>query len=189
LFASNGHIVVAPFHGDLRFADIRPESLGDIFYALAHIKDFAAMQAVRPLSLALDAVLAQPALRDHLVPAREGEFGASLGGESLLLMGGAALTTTLGQSSKPVTRDARLTAAVGCIPYFGQDVLPAFGRDQQGLAGVTLPYLAISGTADTTAPIGVTRKGFGLLRGTRQMVALRDVQHGFGPVFAGDIFT
>ena len=42
---------------------------------------------------------------------------------------------------------------MGYVPYFGIDVYPAFGRDLQGLDGVTLPYLAISGTADTTAPI------------------------------------
>ena len=40
----------------------------DTIYALLHLKDFVAMQAVRPLSLsaALDAVLNHPDFRDHV---------------------------------------------------------------------------------------------------------------------------
>jgi predicted dienelactone hydrolase len=191
LFASWGYVVAAPFHGDTRFANVKLESFSDQLYALLHIKDFVAMQAVRPLSLslALDAVLASPQFAGHVDPARVGGFGASLGGESLILMAGAQLTTTVGQSSKEVTFDPRLKAAVGYVPYFGQDIFPAFGREQKGLTGVTLPFLAISGTADTTAPIGATQKGFGLLTGTRQLVALTGVKHGFDAAFSDDIFT
>ena len=139
------------------------------------------MQAVRPLSLsaALDAVLNHPDFRDHVDASNVVGFGASQGGESLLLMAGAALTTTLGQSSSRVTLDPRLKAAVGYVPYFGIDVYPAFGRDLKGLDGVTLPYLAISGTADTTAPISVTERGMKRLTNTRQLVALTDLVHGF----------
>jgi hypothetical protein len=68
-------------------------------------------------------------------------------------------------------------------------VYPAFGRDQQGLDGITLPYLAISGTADTTAPISVTERGMKRLTNTRQLVALTDLVHGFDIRYAGDIFT
>ena len=138
------------------------------------IKTFVAMQAVRPLSLssALDIVFAHSDFRDHVAAENVVGFGASLGGESLLLMGGAALTTTLGQSSSRVTLDPRLKAAVGYVPYFGIDVYPAFGRDLKGLDGVTLPYLALSGTADTTAPISVVEAGMNRLAGTRQLVAL-----------------
>ncbi len=191
VFASWGYVVAAPFHGDLRFADVTIENFNDIVYALLHIKDFVAMQAIRPLSLSLglDAVLANPQFADHVDPANVGGFGASLGGESLLLMAGAALTTTLGQSSKQVTFDARLKAAATYVPYFGQDFLPAFGRDQRGLDSVTVPVLAISGTADTTAPISAAETGFEHLSNTRQLVALTGVQHGFNPAFSDDIFT
>lgn len=191
VFASWGYVVVAPFHGDLRFADVTIENFNDFVYALLHIKDFVAMQAIRPLSLSLglNAVLASAQFTDHVDPANVGGFGASLGGESLLLMAGAALTDTLGQSSKQVTFDARLKAAATYVPYFGQDFLPAFGRDQKGLDGVTVPLLAISGTADTTAPISATEKGFERLTNTRQLVALTGVQHGFNPAFSDDIFT
>jgi hypothetical protein len=74
------------------------------------------------------------------------------------------LTTTVFQDSKPVTFDARLKSAVGYIPYFGLSFLPAFGRDQEGVDGVTLPFLAIGGTDDNLAQIerieqGVRRLG------------------------------
>jgi Repeat of unknown function (DUF5648) len=146
---------------------------------------------VRPLSLsaALDAVLNHPDFRDHVDAANIGAFGASIGGESVLLLGGAMLTTSLGQSSSRVTLDSRLKAAVGYVPYFGIDVYPAFGRDLRGLDGVTLPYLAISGTADTTAPISVTERGIKRLTGTRQLVALTGLVHGFDTRYSSDIFT
>jgi len=190
-FAGHGYVVVAPFHGDARFADLELEGFEDAVYALLHYKTFVAMQAVRPLSLssALDAVLGHPDFRDHVDAANVGGFGASLGGESLLLMAGAALTTTIGQSSSRVTLDPRLKHAVGYVPYFGIDVYPAFGRDLKGLDGVVLPFLALSGTADTTAPIGVVERGMRRLTGTRQLVALTGLEHGFDARYAGDIFT
>jgi hypothetical protein len=189
--ASFGYVVVAPFHGDPRFADVQLDGFKDTVYALLHYKDFVAMQAVRPLALsaAIDTVVAHPDFRDHVDAANIVGFGASQGGESLMLMGGAALTTTLGQSSSRVTLDSRLKAAVGYVPYFGIDVYPAFGRDLKGLDGVTLPFLAISGTADTTAPISVTERGMRRLTNTRQLVALTDLVHGFDQRYASDIFT
>ena len=195
LFASWGYVVVAPFHGDLRFANVKLDSFSDYFYALVNIKDFVAMQAVRPLSmsLGLDAMLVgtqfAAQFAGHVNPAKVGGFGASLGGETLLLMAGAQLTTTVGQAYKQVTFDPRLKAAAGYVPYFGQTVFPAFGRGQNGLQGVTLPFIAISGTADTTAPIAATEEGFGFLHNSRELVALTGVVHGFDPAFSDEIFT
>jgi len=191
VFASWGYVVIAPFHGDLRIADITIENFSDVTYALLHYKDFIAMQALRPLELhaTLDAFLAKPEWAARIDPARIGAFGASLGGESVLLMGGASLTTTLGLGAKPVLLDTRVKAAVGYVPYFGQSFFPAFGRDQRGLDNTTLPFLAISGTADTTAPIGPTRDGIQRLINTHELVALQGVQHGFDPAFSDDIFT
>lgn len=191
LFASHGYVVVAVFHGDARFADIELDGFRDVIYALLNFKTFVAMQALRPLALSntLTALLDHPHYRDHVDPANVGGFGASIGGESLLLLGGAALTTSLGQASNRVLLEARLKAAVGYVPYFGIDVYPAFGRDLKGLDGVTLPYLAISGTADSTAPISVAERGMRRLTGTRQLVALSDGRHGFDPRFADDIFS
>lgn len=190
-FASYGYVMLAPFHGDPRFSDLKISSFSDAVAVLARFSDVTALQALRPLSMTatLDLMLAHPQWRDHLDATKVGGFGASMGGETLMLMGGAALTSTLGLSSTRVTIDPRLKAAVGYVPYFGQPFLPAFGRDQKGLDSVTLPYMAISGTADTTAPIGPTQEGMTRLTGTREMIALQGVVHTFDAPSAGDIFT
>ena len=153
VFASWGYVVVSPFHGDRRVADITIENLSDFGYALLHYKDFIAMQALRPLELeaTLNAFLTRPEWSARVDPNRIGAFGGSLGGESVLLLGGASLTTTLGLASKPVLFDSHIKAAVGYVPYFGQSFFPAFGRDQAGLDNVLLPFLAISGTAEPVA--------------------------------------
>jgi len=191
LMASFGYVVAAPFHGDGRFGNLQLDSFDDLPYLVLHLRDFLAMQALRPLSLSatLDILFAAPQWRDHLDPVQVGGFGASFGGQSLLLMAGGGLTTSLGGSWETITTDRRLKAAVGYVPYFGYPFFPAFGRDQHGLDNVALPYLAIGGTADTTAPI--VEAGVGLLRlkSPRELVALVGVGHGFDVTSAPDIFT
>ena len=95
VFASWGYVVVSPFHGDRRVVDITIENLSDFGYALLHYKDFIAMQALRPLELeaTLNAFLTSPEWSARVDPSRIGAFGGSLGGESVLLLGGASLTT------------------------------------------------------------------------------------------------
>ena len=190
-FASYGFVVVGPFHGDPRFSNLKIDDLADAEAVLSNLGDFVALQALRPLSMsaALDLVLAHPQWRDHVDATQIGGFGASMGAETLMLMGGAGLTTSLGFDWTLVTVDRRLKAAVGYVPFFGGPFLPAFGRDQHGLDGVTLPYLAISGTADTTAPMVVTEQGIARLTGTRELVALAGVKHGLDEASINDIFT
>ena len=114
-----------------------------------------------------------------------------MGGQTMLLLAGAGLTTSYfdGTSWKPVTFDPRIKAAVGYIPYFGQPILPAFGRDQHGLDGISLPFLGLSGTSDTTAPIFEAQIGMSRLTGIRRLVALPGVTHGFDDAATNDIFT
>jgi len=192
--ASYGYVVIAPFHGDGRFSNLKIDNLADAIAVATHLENFTALQALRPLSIsaALDLVLAHPQWQDHIDETQIGGFGASMGGETMLLLGGAGLTTSyfdLGSSWNQVTRDPRIKAAVGYIPYFGQPILPAFGRDQHGLDGINLPFLGISGTADTTAPIIETEIGMSRLTGTRRLVALSGVTHGFDDASTNDIFT
>ena len=194
VIASHGYVVIAPFHGDLRFSNLIIDDLDDALAVASNLENFTAMQAIRPLSItaALDLVLTHPQWEEHLDETQIGGFGASMGGETLLLLGGAGLTTSffdLGSSWEQVTLDDRILAAVGYVPYFGQPVLPAFGRDQQGLEGIDLPFLGISGTADTTAPITEAENGISRLTGTRRLVALSGVTHEFDDESAGDIFT
>ena len=191
VFASYGYVVVAPFHADARIADVRITDLADLFFAALDFRSFIAMQALRPLTLelALDRILALPDYATHVDAGRVGAFGGSLGGESALLLTGARLTTSLGQSSRTVLTDRRIRAVAGYVPYFGQDFYPAFGRNQDGLAGITVPFLGISGTADTTAPVSTALAGTRRLAGSRILVALKDVPHGFDVASTNDIFT
>ena len=194
VFASYGYVVIAPFHGDLRFSDLRIDNLSDAIAVASHLSNFTALQALRPLSIsaALDLVLAHPQWKDHIDATRIGGFGASMGGETMMLLGGAGLTTSyfdIGASWKQVIHDPRIKAAVGYVPYFGQPILPAFGRGQHGLDGVNLSFLGISGTADTTAPISEVESGMWRLSGTRELVALNGVDHGFDVASTYDIFT
>jgi len=194
VLASHGYVVIAPFHGDLRFSNLMIEDLDDAIAVASNLENFTALQALRPLSIsaALDLVLTHPQWQDHLDETRIGGFGASMGGETMLLLGGAGLTTSffdLGSSWEQITLDERILAAVGYVPYFGQPILPAFGRDQDGLEGIDLHFLGISGTADTTAPITEAEEGISRLAGTRRLVALSGVTHEFDEAWAGDIFT
>ena len=190
-FASYGYVVIAPFHGDPRFSDLRIDDLSDVARVLTHLQDFVALQSLRPLSItvALDLVLAHPQWRDHLDTSQIGGFGASMGGETMMLLAGAGLTTSLGFAWTTVEVDRRIKAAVGYVPYFGQVFLPAFGRDQHGLDSVTMPFLAIAGTADTTAPLSETQQGVMRLAGTRELVTLSGVRHGFDEPSSNDIYT
>ena len=191
VFASHGYVVVAPFHGDPRYALLSFDDLGGALEAIAQFDRYTAMQATRPLSIAtaLDVVLAHPHWHDRVDPDRIGGFGASQGGETMMLLGGAELTTSIFLTTKAVIRDDRIKAAVGYVPYFGQHILPAFGRDNRGVEGVALPYLAISGDADTTAPLGLVEEAMPRLASSRKLVVLAGVRHGLDPARTGDIFT
>ena len=191
VFASFGYVVVAPFHTDATFSDLKLDNVSDVIYLLTHLQNFLAMQALRPLSLSasLDLVLAQPQWRGRVDTAQIGAFGASMGGESVMLMAGAGLTTSVGLSWTQIENDTRLKAAVGYVPYFGQPIFPGFGRDQHGLDGVNLSFLGISGTADIEAPIEMTAQGMLRLGGPRELVALSGVKHGFDVASTNDIFT
>src|SRR5207247_1198270 len=89
IFASFGYVVAAPFHTDATFSPVG--DLDNIIGILTAYDKFTTMQSLRPLTLAatLDLVLAQPQWRDRVDARQVGGFGASMGGESLLLMAGA----------------------------------------------------------------------------------------------------
>ncbi len=191
-FASWGFVVIAPFHGDLRYTPFAPDS-GDNGPGYIPVwSEFVAMQSTRPLSISagLDLLAAHPQWRDRIDLNRTGAFGISQGGETLMLLGGAEVTYGLATlQSKRVTLDSRVKAAVGYIPYFGLEDLPAFGADQRGVVGVTLPYLAISGTRDDTAPVDVTRRALEQMSGVRGLVTLEGRGHDLNPPTADDIRT
>ncbi len=190
--ASFGYVTAAPFHGDLRYSLLGFEAiLDDGIAALTLWQDYVAMQAVRPITASrlLDMLATHAQWAGALDLAQVGGFGISQGGETMMLLAGAALTTTVFQDSKPVTFDARLKSAVGYIPYFGLSFLPAFGRDQEGVDGVTLPFLAIGGTDDNLAQLERIEQGVRRLGGTRSLVAITGLEHDLEPSHPDDIFT
>jgi len=189
--AAQGYMVAAVFHADNRYSPVRIEDLGDFAFALAAFPVIVQMQALRPFAL--------KAMTDHLIadggfgPAidrsRIGAFGASLGGEAVAHLVGAQLTTTLARDCSPTERDPRIRAAMGYVPYSGQAFLPAFCNGQQGAESVNKPYLAISGTADITAPIGMTKQAIDRMGSSHYLVELIDGQHELRPQDAGDVLT
>ena len=190
-FATHGYIVIAPFHADARFSRIRIEDFEDLFYLVRNMDKLNAMQAMRPQALrsAVDFLLASPQYAAHVDVANIGGFGASLGGEAMLLLAGAKLTVSFGLSSKQVLTDQRFKALVGYVPYSGQRLLPAFGDDQNGTQGLRVPFMAIGGTADVTAPLFLTEQAVNNMKGTRWVVSLPDVEHGLLPENAPEVFT
>ena len=135
-------------------------------------------------------MLAHPHYRDHVDPNAIGGFGASLGGEAMLLLAGAKLTVSFGLSSKQVIpADTRFKAMVGYVPYSGQKFLPAFGNDQSGTRGLTMPFMAIGGTADTTAPLSLTEQAVNNMAGTRFVISQPGVEHGLKSDNVPEVFT
>ena len=191
LLASHGFVVSAVFHGDPRFSRVKVEDLGDFAYLLTNFERVAEMQLMRPLSLKAmtDHLLADSPFAEGIDAERIGGFGASLGGEAMALLLGARLTTSIGLRCSQPVRDPRIKAAVAFVPYAGYPYLPAFCDDQNGVQSVDRPFLALSGTADTTAPLRMMRQAIERFGSTRYLVELERGQHEFRPEDTDDLFT
>jgi predicted dienelactone hydrolase len=189
--ASQGFMVAGPFHGDPRFSRVRIEDLPDLAYVLRDFDRIVELQLMRPLSLKVmtDVLLADPNFAPGIDTGRIGGFGASMGGEAMALLLGGRLTTSLSLNCSDAVHDPRIKAAVGFVPYMGQTFLPAFCDGQSGAATVDRPYLALSGTADTTAPIGPAQQAINNFKDSRYLVQLPDGKHEFRAEDAGDLFT
>jgi len=191
-FASHGYIVAAPFHADPRFSRITIDELDDVLYVLSRGEELVEMQAMRPLAIQglLDYLLNHPDYAPHVDPQRIAGFGASMGGQSMMLVAGAELTYDLFTSrSRQVLHDRRLKAIVTFVPYSGINVLPAFGDDQHGVSDVSVPYLGIAGTEDRIAPRHTTKNAVEQLQGTRYLVAVEGMGHGSNPEVMDEAYS
>ena len=189
--ASYGYIVAAPFHGDKRFSRVKIEDLGDLAYMILNFDRVVELEALRPLSVkaVIDLLLAHPQFGTYIDAARIGGIGGSMGGATMTWLLGAEVTTSLSSlRSQPTVQDPRIKAAVGYVPYAGQHFLPAYGDNNATARNVTAPYLAISGTADTTAPIELMEQAMNNFRGSRYQVALSGVTHTYDISYADDVF-
>ena len=190
--AAQGFMVSAPFHGDPRFSRVRVQDFSDAIWLLFNFDEVVEMELMRPLSLKamLDSLLANQGYAAGIDTTRIGGFGASLGGEAMTLLLGAQMTTTIGgHCADAAVHDPRIRAVVGYVPFGGWSFLPAYCDGQMGAASVNKPYLAISGTADTTAPLTQMKQALNLFQSSRYMVELTDGKHEFRPEDAGDLFT
>ena len=189
--AAQGYMVAGIFHGDPRFSNVQISNLGDFAYLLLNFSQVVEMELVRPASLKrmLDVVLAS-GYAAGVDTARIGGFGASLGGEAMTMLAGAHITTTLGAHCEDVAvHDDRIRAMVGYVPFAGYSFLPAFCAEQSGADFVNRPYLAISGTADTTAPMTMMQEALNRFQSSRYLVQWIDGQHELRPEDAGDLLT
>jgi predicted dienelactone hydrolase len=190
--AAQGYIVGAVFHADNRFSKVHIEDLADFAYALAFFPAVVEMQAMRPLSLKAmtDALLAnRGGFAAAIDPDRIGGFGASLGGEAMVHLLGGKITTTLTKACDDPVSDPRVKAAVGYVTYAGQSFLPAFCDGQLGAQYVDRPFLDLSGTADTTAPLTVAKRAVNLMEGSRYFVELAGGKHELAPANVPDVIT
>lgn len=190
-FAAQGFMVAAPFHGDPRFSRVRIQDISDLAYLVSNFDRVAEMELMRPLSLKvmLDVLLANPGYAVGIDQDRILGFGASLGGEAMMALLGAKLSTSVGLDCSDPVHDPRIKAAVGYVPFAGYPFLPALCAGQSGAKGVNRPYLAISGTADTTAPLAMAEEAVDQFQSSRYMVELIGGQHELRPEDAGDLFT
>jgi len=189
--ASYGYIVSAPFHGDGRFSRIRVEELRDLLYVVRNFDRIVELQAMRPFSVksVIDLMLAHADFGTRIDATRIGGIGGSMGGATMAWLLGAHLTDNYPRlTARATVQDARIKAAVGYVPYAGQRLLPAFGDNNATTSNVTAPYLSISGTADTTAPIEMMDQAVNNFRGARYQVALDGVEHTYETSYAADVF-
>ena len=188
--ASHGYIVAAVFHGDARFSRVGIDDLGDLAYLLLQYDKVAEMELMRPLALkaAADLLLAHPQFSAAIDADRIGAFGASMGGQAVANLAGARMTTSIGLACSETARDPRVRAVVALVPYSGYTFLPAFCNDQSGMDTVSVPYLGLAGTEDTTAPIGMTRQAVNRIPTSHYLVEMA-IPHEYRPEYRGDIFT
>ena len=191
LLASHGYMVAGVFHGDARFSPIHVADVPDAIVFLASYNLFVNMELMRPLSLiALTTKLTgDPQWAAGIDQDQIGGFGASMGGEAMLHLLGADITTATGFACSHAPRDTRIKAAVGYVPYAGQTFLPAFCDQQSGVDNIDTPFLALSGTADTTAPIKLVDSALRRMKGSRYLIQLEGVPHEFKAEYAGDLLT
>lgn len=189
--AAQGFMVAGVFHGDPRFSRVRIEDLSDFLYLLTDFSNVVELEMVRPLSLKqmLDLLLADPGLSPGIDTTRIGGFGASMGGAAMTMLAGADASTTLGEHCDAPEHDPRIRAFVGYVPWAGYPFLDGFCTQQSGAKLVNRPYLAISGTADTTAPLAQMKQALNNFSGTRYMVEWQDGKHELRPEDVGDLFT
>lgn len=113
--------------------------------------DRAAIDRPRHVSLAIDAVLADPILRRTVDHTRIAVVGHSMGGYTALALVGGRPWSRSGERL-PVAADARVRAAVLLAPSTNWFLAP------DALAAVTVPLLVLAGEHDEVTPASQIRQ-------------------------------
>ena len=189
--AAQGYVVAAVFHGDPRFSRVRLEDFSDYFYALNNFDRIVEMMLMRPVALKAmtDVILAHPGYSQAVDAERIAGFGASMGGQAMAHLLGAKISATLNKTCRDTVTDPRIKVALAYVPYSGQAFLPAFCDDQRGAESVDRPFMAITGSFDTTAPESLSEQAINRMKGTRYMISLAGGEHELRIEDAGDLFT
>ena len=189
--AAQGYMVAAIFHGDPRFSRVRLEDFDDYVYAIFNFGRIAEMMLLRPVALRAmtDVLLGHPGYSPAIDAERIGGFGASMGGQAMAHLLGARITTSIGLACSETVKDPRIKAAFAYVPYSGQSWLPAFCDDQRGAEGVTRPFMAMTGSQDSTAPEKLSEQAVNHMKGSRYMISLLGGEHELRTQDAGDLFT
>ncbi len=191
-FASWGYVTLAPFHGDLRYSVFGPDAFS-LRFSIPVWDEFVAMQAIRPLSASagLDVLLARAEWRDRVDTGRIGAFGISQGGETIALLAGAELTYALFQLRQQAGDAGFARARRRRLHPVLRALQPARIRAGPGgsAQGLTMPFLALSGTDDSIAPQAMVRQAIDRMAGSRGHVLFSGQGHNLDPSSGADILT
>ena len=192
VFASYGYIVVAPFHGDPRFANLKVDDLIDAVTVLAHLSDFNALQALRPLSMsaAIDLMLTNPQWRDHVDRNADRRIRGEHGRRGNDVDGGCQIDDDLRTVIDPGNRRSAFQGGSGLCALFWAAV-PAGVRARS--AGTRRRHAVVSrhqrdGGYDRSDHHDAARHG-PALRDARTRFELVGVKHEFDVASTNDIFT
>lgn len=177
--ASHGYIVMALYHGDGRWGETEARRFN-----------------LRPLAVkkAIDDLLADEDFSGHIDTDRIGGMGESFGGATMLALLGAKVVnpdvaSVVSNTLLDVQTDPRIKAAATYVPYMGAGLYSIFGANGTGAAGVTRPFMANSGTADTVAEYDKVQAVFNNLGGVRYLVAYQGEGHDFTDGANSDVST
>ena len=156
--ASHGYAVLAIFPGDGRFPNYETSPTPQEI-------------TLRPLSIkaSLDYLEDHPDYKEHVDFGKIGGWGGSYGGTTMFaIMGGKIIdkSSSMGGTLDKTVADTRIKAAVGIVPYMGDNNFPTvmgqkssiFGWRHSGVKDVNGPYLAIAGATDTRAVYDYTKE-------------------------------
>ncbi len=193
VFASYGYVVIAPFHGDLRFSDLTIDNLSDAYYralALEQLHGDAGaatafdLRGARPRPRASAMARSHRCDTDRRIRCEHGRRDDDAAGrrrpDDLLPRVVVGIRSPAIRGSRRRSATCRISGNRSCLPSDATST------------GSTASICRSSASAGRqTRPLRSREMKIGMSRltGTRELVALSGVQHGFDNTSTNDIFT